>query len=78
MPKMIQVRNVSDDLHRALVERAEARGQTLTDYVQGILEREVARPPVQEVLARIRSRSPVKLPKTVAEYIREERDRWAR
>ena len=44
MVKMIQVRNVSDRLHRELVRRARMQGQTLTDYVEQILERELARP----------------------------------
>jgi hypothetical protein len=44
MSKMIQVRNVPDRLHRELVRRARARGETLTQYVQRILEREIARP----------------------------------
>lgn len=73
MPKMIQVRNVPDRLHRELVRRARARGETLTQYVQGILEREVARPPAAEVMERIRSREPVSLERPVAELIREER-----
>ena len=40
MPKMIQVRNVPDELHQELVRRARARGQTLTDYIQALLERD--------------------------------------
>jgi hypothetical protein len=46
---MIQVRNVPDRLRRELVRRARDRGLTLTDYVQNLLEREVARPPAEEV-----------------------------
>jgi plasmid stability protein len=38
MAKMIQVRNVPDRLHRELVRRARLRGQTLTDYIQEILD----------------------------------------
>ncbi len=73
MTKMIQVRNVPDRLHRKLVKRASARGQTLTAYVQEILEREVARAPVEEVLARIASRDPVDLGVPAADLIRQER-----
>lgn len=72
---MIQVRNVPDDLHRALVERARAEGMTLTDYVQRILEREVARPRPDEVFRRIASRTPVELEEPVAEVLRRERPR---
>lgn len=73
--KMIQVRNVPEALHRELVRRARARGQTLTDYVQGILEREVARPPPEEVFERLSTRERVELGRTAAELLRTERDR---
>jgi hypothetical protein len=73
---MIQVRNVSERTHRELVRRARARGQTLTRYLEEMLERETSRPPVEEVFARIRARSRVSV--SGAEVIREvraERDR---
>lgn len=73
MAKMIQVRNVPDRVHRELVRRAKARGQTLTAFIQGILEREVARPTKEEVFARIRSREPIVLDVSAAEIIRAER-----
>jgi plasmid stability protein len=75
MPKMIQVRNVPDELHRELMRRAKSRGRTLTDYVEEILEREMARPPREEVFERIRSRTPVDTGKPASELIREERER---
>lgn len=70
---MIQVRNVPDALHEELIRRARARGQTLTDYIQELLEREVARPEPAEVFRRIRQSSPVELPEPAAVLIREER-----
>jgi hypothetical protein len=73
MAKMIQVRNVPDRLHRELVRRARTRGETLTHYLQGVLEREVQRPLADEVLARVRARSPVALDRPVAESIRKDR-----
>jgi len=73
MSKMIQVRNVPDRLHRELIKRAKGRGQTLTDYIQELLEREVARPPAAEVFGRIAGRAPVRLRQRAAELIREER-----
>lgn len=73
MPKMIQVRNVPDELHAELVERAKRSGVTLTDYVQKILEREVSRPPREEVFERIARRSRVTLHRPVADVVREER-----
>lgn len=80
---MIQVRNVPDKLHRELMRRAKARGQTLTDYIQSVLEREVSTPPREEVFARIHARPKIKLSRPSAEIIREareererERDLW--
>lgn len=73
MPKMIQVRNVPDRLHGELKSRAEAAGMTLTDYIQEILEREMATPPPEEVFARIRGRDSVDLGRPAAEILREER-----
>lgn len=74
MSKMIQVRNVPARLHRELKRRAKARGQTLTDYIQDLLEREVARPPAEEVFERISGRSPVPLQHPVADLIDAERE----
>ena len=73
VPKMLQVRNVPDHLHHELVRRANLRGQTLTDYVRAILEREVGFPPQEEVYARIDAREPVELDRPVADIIREMR-----
>jgi plasmid stability protein len=73
MSKMIQVRNVPDRLHRELVQRARARGQNLTDYIQEILEREVARPPASEVFERIARRGRVSLGRPAADLIKQER-----
>ena len=50
------------------------RGLTLTDFVQDILEREVSRPPREEVFERIRNAEPVDLGgRTGADVIREAR-----
>lgn len=73
MSKMIQVRNVPDKLHRELTKRAKERGQALTEYIQDILEREVARPPAPEVFDRIEARRPVKLDRPISDLIREGR-----
>lgn len=73
MSKMIQVRNVPDRLHRELTKRARLRGLTLTSYLQELLEREVSRPPAEEVFERIARREPVAIGQDVAELIHEER-----
>jgi len=53
---MIQVRDVRPELHAELVRRAKLRGMSLTAYLEEILEREVARPPADEVFDRIEAR----------------------
>lgn len=73
MSKMLQVRNVPAKLHRELVRRARARGMTLTQYVQGILEREVARPDPGVVFRRVAGRPQVDLGVATAELLRAER-----
>lgn len=74
MSKMIQIRHVSDRLHRELTRRARRRGQTLTAYVEAILEREASRPAPEELDARIRSREPVDISvDEIVRWIREDR-----
>lgn len=74
MTKMIQVRNVSERLHRELTRRARTRNQSLTSFIEGILEREIARPTKEDVVARIASREPIVLDVSAAELIRDERE----
>jgi hypothetical protein len=73
MSKMIQVRNVSDRLHRELTRRARASGESLTEYVERILERDVSRPLPQELFNRIARRTRVDLGEPAAELIKRER-----
>lgn len=73
MSKMIQVRNVPDRTHRELARRAKARNQTLTAFIEEILEREVARPSKEEIFARIRRRAPLAPEISSVELIRAER-----
>jgi plasmid stability protein len=52
MGALLQIRNVPEETRRALKGRAAERGESLNGYLLDILEREVARPTVQEVLDR--------------------------
>jgi plasmid stability protein len=72
--KMIQIRNVPDDLHKALKVRAAKEGTTLSELILRELPRIAHRPSMEEVLARIRSREPVLGIESAAELIRAERD----
>lgn len=71
---MVQIRNVPDALHRKLKTRAADAGQTLSDYLLTELERLVARPTREEMLARIHGRKRVTLKTPAAVVSREERD----
>ncbi|MGH3666295.1 MAG: FitA-like ribbon-helix-helix domain-containing protein [Egibacteraceae bacterium] len=73
MSRMIQVRNVPDDLHRALKVRAAQAGLTLTDYVLRELTQIAARPTLEQVLAGIDAEPTPALSETPAEAVRAER-----
>lgn len=57
MASMLQVRDVPEAARRALKARAASRGQSLNSYMLEVIEREVARPTVAEVLARAAERA---------------------
>jgi plasmid stability protein len=57
--KTLWVRNVPDDLHRALKERARHEGTTMSELVRRELPRIVNRPTPEQLLARLRLRSEV-------------------
>ena len=79
MARMIQIRDVTPELHAELVRRAKLAGKTLTGYIEDILEREVARPPADEVFDRIERRGPIPLGRPAADIIREvrqEEEEW--
>ena len=74
MSKMIQVRNVPDDLHRRLKSRAALAGMSLSDYLLGELKRVGDRPTPEEMRERLETRAPVHLTEDVAAAVRAERD----
>jgi plasmid stability protein len=75
MPKMIQVRNVPDDVHRTLKSRAAAAGMSLSDYVKRDLEEGAARASLEEIDARVSARGRSRLrTETVLAALREARD----
>ncbi len=57
MASLLQIRNVPPDARRVLKARAAARGESLNTYLLALIEREVACPPVEEVLARAARRA---------------------
>jgi len=74
MSKMIQLRNVPDDLHRKLKARAALEGKSLSHYLIGEIRRSAEVPTLEELRQRLMSRSPVKLKTKVVKVLRAERD----
>ncbi|HYX80152.1 MAG TPA: hypothetical protein VE976_06040 [Actinomycetota bacterium] len=72
--KMIQIRNVPDDVHRTLKMRAAAEGMSLSAYLLREIERSARQPTLEEVFARIKRAGPVDLPEDSATIIRRIRD----
>jgi hypothetical protein len=72
--KIIQIRNVPDDLHRALKARAAREGITLSELILRELPRIAHRPSLEQIRERINSREPVLGGPSSAELIRQDRD----
>ena len=74
MPKMIQMRNVPDALHRTLKARAALEGKSLSDYLVAEIRVVAERPSLTELRRRLSSRSRVRVSRPAADLLREERD----
>ena len=73
MPNIL-VRNVPEKVHRTLVRRATANGQSLQQYVAELLTQQASRPTMEEVLKRIESRPGGRVAgATATELLREAR-----
>ena len=59
MSKMIQLRNVPDDLHRVLMARAALAGKSLSEYLIAEIRRHADYPTVEELRQRLRARAEV-------------------
>lgn len=57
MSKMIQIRNVPDELHRDLKKRAALAGMSMSDYIKRDLDRRRRKSTIREVAARSKERS---------------------
>lgn len=74
MAKLLQVREVPDDVHRTLKVRAAQSGTSLSEYVRAELELIAARPTPEELRARLATRAAVTGGEAPAEAIRRHRD----
>ena len=75
MPKMLQIRNVPDDLRRRLKARAALAGLSMSDYVLREVRKSLARPTREEIFARMAELPPIELDPPTAEILRDERQR---
>jgi antitoxin FitA len=74
MPKMIQIRNVPDDVHRTLKVRAAEAGMTLSDYMLEHARRLAERPTLEEMIERLKNQPPLDLSEEPSAIIRRMRD----
>ncbi len=74
MPRMIQVRNVPDNVHRTLKSHAALAGMSLSDFLLAEIRRLAERPTIAELRERLRRRSSVAGAVSAAEAVRHERD----
>jgi hypothetical protein len=72
--KMIQIRNVPDELHRDLKIRAAREGITMSELILRDLPRIAHRPTLAQVQERIRRRGPIEGMPSGAELVREARE----
>ena len=74
MSKMVQIRDVPDNVHSTLKARAAHEGMSLSDFIKRELERTAERPSMREWLQRTRQTKPISSKLTPAQAIRELRD----
>lgn len=74
MSKMLQVRNVPDDVHRTLKSRAALAGKSLSDWVLDELERLARLPSEEELLERLRRAEPFVMKQSSSKLLRKDRD----
>jgi plasmid stability protein len=69
MGRLVQVRDVPEDVHRTLKSRAAQSGISLSEYLRVELARLASLPSPEEVRARLRAIPPRKEPKLSPEKI---------
>ncbi len=74
MTKMIQIRNVPDELHRKLKVRAAQEGMTLSAYLLSEIESVAKKPTMREWLEKVSRDEPVEVDEPPEEIIRRMRD----
>jgi plasmid stability protein len=75
MSRMIQIRNVPDEIHRLLRIRAATEGITLSEMLGREARRLAEQPSLEELRERLLGRRPIRTSVPSARLIRQERDR---
>lgn len=74
MPKMLQIRNVPDEVHRKLKTRAASEGVTLSELLAREARRLADEPSLEELRQRLLGRERVSPRVSPAKAVREQRD----
>jgi len=72
--KLLQIRNVPDEVHRSLKARAAMEGQSLSEFALGELRRSLERPTRRELVERVQSRERAVVSERSVDAVRAERD----
>lgn len=73
MATMIQIRNVPEDFHRRLKQRAALERMSMSDYIMREVGKSLAVPTRKEILDRLRAHPTRAFRRSAAELLREER-----
>ncbi len=72
--KMLQIRNVPDDVHRHLKARAAMEGRSLSELALSELRKSLERPSRRELIERVQARERAVVSEASSESVRAERD----
>lgn len=75
MSKMLQVRNIPDEVHRRLKSRAALAGTSMSDYVLREIRQSLEKPTREELFNRIAQLPPIELDPPPSEILHEARER---
>ena len=74
MSKMIQIRDVPEQVHNTLKARAAREGMSLSDFLKRELKRTSERPSMQEWLEFTQQTKPIRTKQSAAEIVRDLRE----
>jgi plasmid stability protein len=74
MSKMIQIRNVPEEIHKKLKVRATLAGKSLSDFLLEEVKHSLEKPKIEDLLERLHQRQKVNPKTSSAKMVRMERD----